>query len=268
MSPSSGLTCATLVAHPDQYSRRMDDVLLDDLAAEHRVLDELVAPLPPEVWAAPSPSPGWTLAHQIHHLDVSEGAALLALTGRSEQVFSPTGRWPDRPLPSDPAEVLGNWRASRATSFEAMAELDAKAPVIWGNGPMTCRSFATARLMETWTHGLDCFATVDVKPVDTDRLRHVAHIGYRALPYAFRSQGVNPPAPLSELRLELTSPSGDTWVYGDADAPQSITGSAAHWCRVATRRMPPADSDLIATGPLAQAVLTVARAYLSDGAVS
>ena len=243
----------------------MDDVLLADLAAEHQVLDDLVAPLAVEVWAKTSPSPGWTLAHQIHHLDVSEGVALLALTGHSDQVFGPTGRWPDRPLPTDPAEVLGNWRASRAASLEAMVDLDAKDSVIWGDGPMTCRSFATARLMETWAHGLDCFTTVGAEPVDTDRLRHVAHIGYRALPYAFRSQGVTSPAPLSELRLELVSPSGGTWTYGDADAPQTITGPAAHWCRVATRRMDAADSDLIAAGALAQAVLTVARAYLSDG---
>ena len=244
----------------------MDEVLLSDLAAEHQVLDDLVAPLPPDTWATPSPSPGWSLAHQIHHLDVSEGAALLALTGHSDQVFAPTGRWPDRPLPNDPAEVLDNWRSSRTASLEVMTTLDAKAPVIWGDGPMTCRSFATSRLMETWAHGLDCFTTVGIEPVDTDRLRHVAHIGYRALPYAFRSQGVTPPTPLSELRLELTSPSGDNWTYGDGDASQSITGSAAHWCRVATRRMDAADSDLIAIGPLANEVLNVARAYLSDGA--
>lgn len=242
----------------------MDDVLLDDLAAEHQVLDNLVAPLPLDVWAKQSPSPGWTLAHQIHHLDVSEGAALLALTGRSDQVFAPTGRWPDRPLPDDPAEVLGNWRESRAASFEVMATLDAKAPIIWGDGPMTCRSFATARLMETWAHGLDCFTTAGVAPVDTDRLRHVAHLGFRALPYAFRSQGVTPPAPLSDLRLELVAPSGETWTYGDESAPQSITGTASQWCRVATRRMPAEDADLLAEGPLAQAVLTTARAYLSD----
>ena len=244
----------------------MDDVLLNDLAAEHQVLDDLVAPLPPEMWAKLSPSPGWTLAHQIHHLDVSEGAALLALTGHSDQVFAPTGRWPDRPLPNDPGEVLSNWRSSRAASLEAMAGLDAKSPVIWGDGPMTCRSFATARLMETWAHGLDCFTTAGVEPTDTDRLRHVAHLGFRALPYAFRSQGVTLPASLSELRLELVSPSGQTWAYGDDHAPQSIAGSASHWCRVATRRMAAEDSDLIAHGPLAQAVLSVARAYLSDGA--
>lgn len=244
----------------------MDDVLLEDLAAEHQVLDDLVAPLPPEVWVRPSPSLGWTLAHQIHHLDVSEGAALLALTGHSDQVFSPTGRWPDRPLPNDPTEVLDNWRSSRSASLEAMAALDATAPVVWGDGPMTCRSFATARLMETWAHGLDCFTTVGVEPTDTDRLRHVAHIGYRALPYAFQSQGVTPPAPLSELRLNLTSPSGERWTYGDENAPQSISGPASHWCRVATRRMDAADSDLVADGPLAQSVQTIARAYLSDGA--
>ncbi len=242
----------------------MDDVLLTDLAAEHQVLDDLVASLPLEVWAKQSPSPGWTLAHQIHHLAVSEGAALLALTGHSDQVFAPTGRWPDRPVPGDPAEVLGSWRASRAASLEVMDGLDAKAPIIWGDGPMTCRSFATARLMETWAHGLDCFTTAGVAPVDTDRLRHVAHLGFRALPYAFRSQGITPPAPLSDLRLELVAPSGEIWTYGDDNAPQSITGTASQWCRVATRRMPAEEADLLAEGPLAQAVLTTARAYLSD----
>ncbi|WP_419928160.1 maleylpyruvate isomerase N-terminal domain-containing protein [Candidatus Poriferisocius sp.] len=80
----------------------MDEVLLDDLAAEHKVLDHLVARLPQESWTKQSPSPGWTLAHQIHHLDVSEGAALLALTGHSDRVFAPTGRWPDRPLARPP----------------------------------------------------------------------------------------------------------------------------------------------------------------------
>ncbi len=147
-----------------------------------------------------------------------------------------------------------------------MAGLDPKSPVIWGDGPMTCRSFATARLMETWAHGLDCFTTLGAEPVDTDRLRHVAHLGFRALPYAFRSQGITPPASLSELRLELTSPSGQFWTYGENSAPQTITGSAAHWCRVATRRMAAEDSDLLATGPLARSVLSTARAYLSDGA--
>ncbi|MCQ3810982.1 MAG: maleylpyruvate isomerase family mycothiol-dependent enzyme [Acidimicrobiia bacterium] len=246
----------------------MDDVLLIDLAAEHQVLDDLVAPLPPEVWAKPSPSPGWTLAHQIHHLDVSEHAALLSLTGRSDQIFSTPRAWPGPPLPDDPAEVLDNWRESRAASLEAMYALDSKDPVIWGDGPMSCRSFATARLMETWAHGLDCFTTAGVEPTDTDRLRHVAHIGYRALPYAFRSQDVTPPAPLSELRLELTSPSGERWTYGEPHVPQSITGPASHWCRVATRRMNAADSGLVADGPLAQSVLTIARAYLSDGVAS
>jgi len=34
----------------------VDDMLLDDLAAEHQVLDDLVTPLPAEVWTTPSPS--------------------------------------------------------------------------------------------------------------------------------------------------------------------------------------------------------------------
>lgn len=62
----------------------------------------------------------------------------------------------------------------------------------------------------------------------------------------------------------LVAPSGELWSYGDPNAPQSITGTASHWCRVATRRMNADDSGLVADGRLAQSVMTVARAYLSD----
>src|SRR5690606_30217002 len=49
---------------------RMSDLhtVLDDLRAEGDDLDALVATLPDENWALPTPAEGWTIAHQIGHL--------------------------------------------------------------------------------------------------------------------------------------------------------------------------------------------------------
>jgi uncharacterized protein (TIGR03084 family) len=129
---------------------------------------------------------------------------------------------------------------------------------------MSLASFTTARLMECWAHGLDCFAGLGVEPVDTDRIRHVCFLGFRTLPYAFQFADREPPAPIEALRLALVAPDGvTTWAYGDGHAPQVIEGAAGEWARVAVRRMPvSAAKTLVARGPLAEASLEVAKAFL------
>ena len=96
-------------------------------------------------------------------------------------------------------------------------------------------SFVTARLMEAWAHGLDVHAALGTEPVDTDRLRHVAWIGVRALPYACSVAGVAPPE--APLRVELTLPSGAEWTFGPEDAADRITGPASEFCRVFVQRI-------------------------------
>lgn len=54
--------------------------LLSDLHSESEELDRLVAPLEPGRWLLATPSPGWSLAHQIAHLTWTDSAALLAVT--------------------------------------------------------------------------------------------------------------------------------------------------------------------------------------------
>jgi uncharacterized protein (TIGR03083 family) len=51
-----------------------------DLRAESDDLDALVAPLPADRWADPTPAPGWTVAHQIGHLLWTDRVALTAAT--------------------------------------------------------------------------------------------------------------------------------------------------------------------------------------------
>jgi uncharacterized protein (TIGR03084 family) len=132
---------------------------------------------------------------------------------------------------------------------------------------MSVRSFADARLMETWAHGLDCFAAVGVAPIDSPRLRRVAALALRALPYAFGAAGQTPPGDVRTVALDLVGPSGEQWWIGPENSRDVIAGPASEWCRVATRRLRPEMTSLHALTPLAAAALRVARAYLADETV-
>jgi uncharacterized protein (TIGR03084 family) len=135
--------------------------------------------------------------------------------------------------------------------------------VPWGGRDMAARSLATARLMETWAHGLDCFAAFGIPAVDTARLRHVAWLGWKTLPHAFAFAGVAPVAPPERLRVVLLAPDElSEWTYGPADAHELVRGPAGDWCRVVTHRGRTGESQLVARGPLAVQALDVARAFL------
>jgi uncharacterized protein (TIGR03084 family) len=158
------------------------------------------------------------------------------------------------------AEVLEWWERAQRAEREVLLGLDPAARVPWGLG-MRPPSFVTARLMETWAHSLDVHAALGTTPVDTDRLRHVAWIGIRALPYAASVAGVAPPS--GPIRVELTLPSGGTWSSGPEDAPARIAGPASEFCRVFVQRIRLRDAPrLAATGADAELALRVARSYL------
>jgi hypothetical protein len=94
---------------------------------------------------------------------------------------------------------------------------------------------------------------------DTGRLRHVAWLAHRTLPYALARAGE---PPTLAVWCELTDPDGsEAWRYGPADAESAITGPAGEFCRVAVRRLAPADARLTATGPHGATALRVLRTY-------
>jgi uncharacterized protein (TIGR03084 family) len=220
----------------------------------------LLASLEESEWSAATPARGWDVADQVRHLAISERAAGLALAGQGADVFS--GRAPG--LAEIGSDVLAEWRQAREETLRRFSRLDDRDKVFWGAGPMTVRSFADSRLMETWAHGLDCFTAVAGHPVDTSRLRRIAGLGLRALPYAFRVSALTPPGDPRAMALDLSGPDRERWWLGPADSIDVITGSAGEWCRVATRRLAAQDSHLEATSPLAAAAIRVARAYLAD----
>jgi uncharacterized protein (TIGR03084 family) len=239
-----------------------DTALLTDLAAEQQVLDVLLAALPDEQWAAATPAQGWSVRDTVSHLALSELLAHASVVDDRDPVGS--GPFPFD-APNEPAALLDAWRDARQATLTAFATRPDHDRVPWGGRRMAVRSLATARLMETWAHGLDCFAAAGAAPVDTDRLVHVARLGWRSLPVAFVVAGEEPPAPPDQLRLELRAPSGSAWAFGPSadDAGGSIHGDAGVWCRVVTHRWrSSAPAPLVCEGDLAVAAMRVARAFL------
>jgi uncharacterized protein (TIGR03084 family) len=233
--------------------------LANDLLTEQLVLDAHLASLDEAGWARPTPAEGWTVADTVRHLLLAD---LAAARSADEGVDFTAGGIDD--LPTAPEALFAAWRDGRAAVHAALAARPDGDRVPWGGRAMSVRSLATARLMETWAHGLDCLAAAGVPAIDTDRLVHIAWLGRQTLPYAFGFAGVEPPAPPLDLRVELVAPSGAHWRFGPDDSPHVVTGPAGTWCRVVTHRLrPPAVNDLVATDGLAAAAVQVAKAYLA-----
>lgn len=247
----------------------MRDDLINDLAAEGADLDRTVADLPGEAWATPTPAAGWTVAHQIAHLAWTDRLALLAATDRQafDQALKQAMTDPEGYVDAGAAEgaaeppqqLLARWRLGRTALRDALAAQPDGARLPWFGPPMSVASMATARLMETWAHGLDVADAVGLSRKPTSRIRHVAHLGVRTRDFAFAVHGL--PAPGEEFRVELTGPAEETWTWGPDGAKQRVSGSAYDFCLLVTQRRNRADLDLTAAGPDADRWLDIAQAF-------
>jgi uncharacterized protein (TIGR03084 family) len=246
--------------------------LLDDLAAECAELDALVAGLDDAGWRTPTPSPGWTIAHQVAHLAWTDeiavqaitdptafASAVAALAERAARLDGYVDEIAGQGADTTPALLLDRWRVGRDRLTGALGAIEPDDKISWFGPPMSPRSMATARLMETWAHGLDVADALGITREPTARLRHVAHLAVRAMPYAFAVHGR--PQPTVQVRVELAAPGGQTWTWGPADAADRVTGPALDFCLLMTQRRHRADLALVATGEVADAWLDVGQAF-------
>ncbi|WP_108921350.1 TIGR03084 family metal-binding protein [Mycobacterium montefiorense] len=243
--------------------------MVADLRAESDDLDTLVTPLTAERWADPTPSPGWTVAHQIGHLLWTDRVALISVTDEAgfgavlgEAMQDPVGfvdAGAAELAATPPAELLSDWRTTRLRLHDALLTVEPSRKLPWFGPPMSPASMATARLMETWAHGLDVADALGVKRTPSERPHSIAHLGVRTRDYAFVVNELVPPG--EPFLVELRSPGGDTWTWGPADATQRVTGAAEDFCFLVTQRRPLSALDLTAHGPDAQRWLEIAQAF-------
>lgn len=240
--------------------------ILSDLVAEQQFLDQSLQRIPIKIWDMVTPSKPWTVRDTIAHLaDFEELAADSIAGGNQIQTWRNATDLDamkkeaiKRGRGMRPQDVIEWWRGGRAKVVEPLSHMGAADRIDWIAGDMSARTFATYRLMETWSRGLDIYATLGLEVEDTSRIRHVCWLGWKTLPHAFKEAGED----YEPVRVEVIGPAYAKWVYGPDDTDQLIKGSASDWARIAVRRMKPEASTLKVEGDYARKALQVAKAYV------
>ena len=244
--------------------------VLGDLVSEQEALDAVVSSLDAAAWDKPTPADGWTVRDQIGHLTYFDGTAALAITDPEAFKASVTALMSSLSSPADyeastllrglsVEELLARWRAGRAELAGAAATLAEDARVPWYGPSMSGKSFLTARMMECWAHGQDVVDAVGgVRPA-TDRLRHIAQLGFITRKWSYVNRGMD--VPDADVHVSLTAPSGAVWEWGASDADDRVRGSAEEFCLVVTQRRHVDDTSLEVVGEAARDWMEKAQAF-------
>jgi uncharacterized protein (TIGR03084 family) len=259
---------------------------MDEAAALREQHDELVALLgsleDENAWSvAVTRCPGWSVADVALHLAQSDELALASVNGTWPEVVAtlmdgvhPAGTTVDDTIDAMVAAQRGA-QAGRATGERAVAAARALDDAVAGADPhrrvpgvageLSVRTLTVTRLAESWIHTGDIADAVGVALADPgERLRHVARLAWRTLPYAFSRADRTLAGPVT---FDLVGPAGDTWRFApepdstEAPAATVVTGHAVDLCLVAARRVDAKSTSLRAEGPDADAVLELVRTY-------
>ncbi|MBU0462703.1 MAG: TIGR03084 family protein [Proteobacteria bacterium] len=243
-----------------------------DLADEHAALDAIVKGLDEAGWQTVTSFYGWSIKDEISHLAYFDRSAFLAATdveafGKDvEKMIEGFTNYDDlhdkvnsvgRSL-SD-ADLLLWWRKQRAQLIAGFMSVDSKTRLPWYGPPMTAKSCATARLMETWAHGQDIVDVLKASRPGTDRLKHIAHIGVSTFSWSFKNRELE--VPDQQVRVELSSPSNKLWTFGPEDAQNIVRGTAEDFCLVVTQRRRVLDTKLVCEGDIAGKWMSIAQAF-------
>jgi uncharacterized protein (TIGR03084 family) len=240
-----------------------------DLSAEGDGVDQLLAGLDESQWALPTPAPGWTVAHQVAHLAATFRLAGLAASNPAmfKQVASQLS--PDfdanvraamaEYLAEPPAALLQRWKAERARATAALAAVPSDQVVPWLVNPLPPAILAAAGMMELFGHGQDIADALDARRGRTDGLGHLVAFAVRTWDFGYQARGMATPD--TQMRFEITAPSGTVWEFGPADATERISGPAVDLCQLVTRRRHHSDLGIVATGAEATRWLEIAQAY-------
>jgi len=244
----------------------------NDLRAEYRELADFCRTLAPAQWRLRSDFYGWTPWDEIAHLCYFDETATLSATdadafARDTAALTAvlaTGREisaiaREKYGHLDGAALLAHWEPIAMRLTDLLAALDPKARLPWYGPSMSARSFASARLMETWAHGQDVWDVVGRERAGTPRLKHIAHIGVTTFGWSFVNRKLAVPSVVPFISLD--APGDETWHWGDPASPEFVRGSALDFCLLVTQRRNLADTGLRYSDGSARAWLSIAQCF-------
>ena len=206
----------------------------------------LLRTLTPGDWQRPTLAGTWRVRDVVAHLI---DTALRRLSAARDLVVLAA---PDRPITNERElaafinELNASWvRATRVLSTRVLVDLyahvasdlsdyferasldePARFPVSWAGDQQSPAWFDIGReLTEIWHHGAQIRDAVEAGPFPDPRwLRAVLDMAVRGLPHAFRNVGAEPGA---SIQLDITGPSGGTWILEAMDRGWDLSASAA-----------------------------------------
>jgi uncharacterized protein (TIGR03084 family) len=247
------------------------DDIATALAEQQAELTGFLEGLGPRDWERPSPCEGWDVADVVLHLVQTNALAIASARGEFGDVNNGIGARGNMTVDDaaaeavarergvSGAELLEQWKASVEDMRATLDACDPSTRVTWVAGQLSVRTLTTTRLAETWIHTNDVADALGVKLTPAPRLKHVARLAWRTLPYAFERDGRELSGPVA---FELVGPDGAAWDFVPEDAPvTTIRGDGVELCLVAARRVEPTATSLTGEGPDGGAVLDLVRTY-------
>lgn len=242
-----------------------------DFREESEALYQLMQPLGAEAFGTVTQFKQWTFDDILGHLHLWNYAADLSLADEAAfqafigEVFQYVASGSLRSFEQQwlaglcGKELLEQWHGFVLEMSQRFGSADPQARVKWAGPDMSVRSSITARLMETWAHGLAIYDAMGVERVDTDRIRNIAVLGVNTFGWTFKNRGLDVPARMPHVRL--TAPSGASWEWGEAGETERVAGSATEFCQVVTQTRNIADTELDVTGAVAGHWMQIAQCF-------
>ena len=243
-----------------------------DFRDESEALFALLDPMNDTDWSRKTQFKNWTINDVVAHLHIWNHAADLSLRDNNAfmefvALFKLAMKQGDGHLRfthtwlhgTKNRELLRNWRAFYLEMSDRFAAADPRMRVNWVGPGMSVRSSISARLMETWAHGLAVYDLFGKERVETDRIKNIVFMGVNTFPWTFQNRGLEVPANMPYLRL--SAPSGATWEWNEPNDENVIEGSATEFCQVVTQVRHVADTNLKPKGEIAQRWMSIAQCF-------
>jgi uncharacterized protein (TIGR03084 family) len=226
-----------------------------DLLDEYRELADVCEGLSAAQWACHTDFYGWTPWDEVAHLCYFDQAALQSIS--DPEGFLASARQLNNALAAgkaismvaretfghlDGTALLAYWRTCFEPLVAALSQQDPKARLNWYGPAMSAKSFATARLMETWAHGQDIWDALRRPRPASHRLKAIAHIGVSTFGWTFVNRRLS--VPVVQPWVELRAPDGTLWTWGEPSDADWVRGSAQDFCLLVTQRRHRSDTGL------------------------
>ncbi|MDP6317762.1 MAG: maleylpyruvate isomerase family mycothiol-dependent enzyme, partial [Pseudomonadales bacterium] len=155
-------------------------------------------------WARITPFKEYSVYDVVAHLHTTDHAATVALEQPDEFRRMVRERDPAIGITSSGAQLPDlirgealreKWREDLDGLCDLLGDVDLKLRVPWFGPDMSVRMFASARQMETWSHGQDIYDLMRAPRTHTDRLKNIAQIGVRTFGWTFANRSLDVPEP-------------------------------------------------------------------------